>query len=358
MEFVSDAEAGFVKASRLIGKGWGVAAHPGRRWTRRGTWSFETFSLWEGRSYRSSAAPFPATLDAEVVAAARRSAFHWRRRRPVGAAAREVPNPITASQVAQRGGLGRGDRRQARPRAGQATRLARVLPRKSRPDRPAETAVLGSLEQVGSVELVGGAACGGPIGARGAARRRGRGRPARLLLAVDARQILAAHAPLPRRSAPASPHRTIRKRQLALTPRLGRAGRPLAWRWPRLLVLARGTDLARDRRAPLAAHRPVHRPPAERRTTTHPARAARADAGATLVQQDDYGKLWRTELRLDDEPVTVVEVTNATQEPDGSYRRYWLRVPPNVRSARHAVAWSFGFERVGEHDCGPDVRER
>jgi hypothetical protein len=83
-----------------------------------------------------------------------------------------------------------------------------------------------------------------------------------------------------------------------------------------------------------------------------------ADAGATLVQQDDYGKLWRTELRLDDEPVTVVEVTNATQEPDGSYRRYWLRVPPNVRSARHAVAWSFGFERVGEHDCGPDVRER
>jgi hypothetical protein len=74
-----------------------------------------------------------------------------------------------------------------------------------------------------------------------------------------------------------------------------------------------------------------------------------ASAGAKLFQQDDYGKLWNTELRLDGEPVTVVEVTNSTPEPDGSYRRYWLRVPPGIRSARRAVALTFGYDRASDY---------
>jgi len=45
-------------------------------------------------------------------------------------------------------------------------------------------------------------------------------------------------------------------------------------------------------------------------------------------QQDDYGKLWRTTLVVDGEPLTVVEVANATPEPDGTRKRYFLRVPP------------------------------
>ena len=49
-------------------------------------------------------------------------------------------------------------------------------------------------------------------------------------------------------------------------------------------------------------------------------------------------------MRLDGERAQVVEVVNATPEPDGSYRRYFLRVPPQVRTAREAVAWTFGFE--------------
>jgi hypothetical protein len=36
---------------------------------------------------------------------------------------------------------------------------------------------------------------------------------------------------------------------------------------------------------------------------------------------------------------------NATPEPDGSYRRYFLRVPPTVRTARRGLAWSFGLTR-------------
>jgi hypothetical protein len=39
----------------------------------------------------------------------------------------------------------------------------------------------------------------------------------------------------------------------------------------------------------------------------------------------------------------VVEVENGTREPNGWRRRYFLRVPPNMRSAHEAVAWTFGL---------------
>jgi hypothetical protein len=65
--------------------------------------------------------------------------------------------------------------------------------------------------------------------------------------------------------------------------------------------------------------------------------------GATLVAQDDFGRLWRTSFQIDGEPYTAVEVVNSTAEPDGSHRRYFLRVPPKSRTARQAVAWTFGF---------------
>ena len=64
--------------------------------------------------------------------------------------------------------------------------------------------------------------------------------------------------------------------------------------------------------------------------------------GAEVVQQDDYGRLWRTTTPIDGEAYVAVEVVNATAEPDGTYRRYFLRVPPNTRTARRAVAWTFG----------------
>ena len=40
----------------------------------------------------------------------------------------------------------------------------------------------------------------------------------------------------------------------------------------------------------------------------------------------------------------MVEVVNATPEPDGSFRDYLIRVPPRFRTARGAVAWTFGME--------------
>jgi hypothetical protein len=70
---------------------------------------------------------------------------------------------------------------------------------------------------------------------------------------------------------------------------------------------------------------------------------------ATLVRQDDFGKLWTLGPGLDGEPMRVVEVVNRTPEPDGSYRHYFLRVPPSVCTAREAVAWTFGFESAHQY---------
>ena len=42
----------------------------------------------------------------------------------------------------------------------------------------------------------------------------------------------------------------------------------------------------------------------------------------------------------------MVEVQNSTPEPDGSIKTYFLRVPPATRTAREAVAWTFGLGAV------------
>ncbi|MEU9704745.1 DUF6745 domain-containing protein, partial [Streptomyces sp. NPDC047981] len=67
-----------------------------------------------------------------------------------------------------------------------------------------------------------------------------------------------------------------------------------------------------------------------------------AESGAQPVARDESGVLWRIEL-VDDEDVVMVEVVNATPEPDGTFRTYWLRVPPRTRTAREGVAWTFGL---------------
>jgi hypothetical protein len=65
------------------------------------------------------------------------------------------------------------------------------------------------------------------------------------------------------------------------------------------------------------------------------------DSSAREIHRDDYGTLYRKEER-GDEPLVMVNVVNATPEPDGSFKDYFLRVPPTMRTAREAVAWTFG----------------
>lgn len=92
-----------------------------------------------------------------------------------------------------------------------------------------------------------------------------------------------------------------------------------------------------------------------------------SEGKAKLVHVDDTGRLWRRPggplpprpvrtstwaapestrswLRRLDAWVAVVEVENATTEPDGTRKRYFLRVPPTMETAREAVAWTFGMD--------------
>lgn len=68
------------------------------------------------------------------------------------------------------------------------------------------------------------------------------------------------------------------------------------------------------------------------------------DSGATVVNHDDFGTLYRKDIE-GDEPLMMVKVVNSTPEPDGTFRDYFIRVDPNayggLKTARQAVASTF-----------------
>ncbi|MBX9686417.1 MAG: hypothetical protein K2X27_06915 [Candidatus Obscuribacterales bacterium] len=66
------------------------------------------------------------------------------------------------------------------------------------------------------------------------------------------------------------------------------------------------------------------------------------DSGAEKIHEDDCGILYRKEIP-GDEALLMVKVVNSSPEPDGSFKDYFLRVPPETRSAKQAVAWTFGL---------------
>ena len=64
------------------------------------------------------------------------------------------------------------------------------------------------------------------------------------------------------------------------------------------------------------------------------------DSGARKVHEDETGILYRRNIS-GDEPIVMVRVVNSTPESDGTRKVYWLEVPPTMRTAREAVAWTF-----------------
>jgi hypothetical protein len=62
------------------------------------------------------------------------------------------------------------------------------------------------------------------------------------------------------------------------------------------------------------------------------------EAGISSVNGDQFGRLWWAVTGE-----TWVEVENGTREADGTRRRYFLQVPRSMRSAREAVAWTYGL---------------
>ncbi len=72
--------------------------------------------------------------------------------------------------------------------------------------------------------------------------------------------------------------------------------------------------------------------------------------GAIEINSDEYGTLFCKNM-LGDESLMMVRVRNSTPEPDGSYKHYFLRVPPFMTTAKRGIAWTFG---LSEEDYQPN----
>lgn len=97
------------------------------------------------------------------------------------------------------------------------------------------------------------------------------------------------------------------------------------------------------------------------------------ESGAEIIHRDGAGILYRKQV-MGDEPIVMIRVLNATPEPDGvlsrseaietfsqaagaalnapadaRFKEYMLRVPPAMKTARDAVAWTFGLEGEEYH---------
>jgi hypothetical protein len=75
------------------------------------------------------------------------------------------------------------------------------------------------------------------------------------------------------------------------------------------------------------------------------------ECGARKVHEDKLGVLYRKDLPLPQEPLVIVKVKNSTPESDGTYKDYFLRVPPHVTTVREAIAWTFNLT---ESEYNPD----
>ena len=64
---------------------------------------------------------------------------------------------------------------------------------------------------------------------------------------------------------------------------------------------------------------------------------------AIRVSADECGCLWAASFRTSRPEWAAVEVVNGTPEHDGSFRHYFLQVPPEMETAREAVGWTFGL---------------
>jgi hypothetical protein len=76
-----------------------------------------------------------------------------------------------------------------------------------------------------------------------------------------------------------------------------------------------------------------------------------AKASAQIIDSNRLGTLYRCPMN-DDEPLVMIKLVNRTAEQDGSFKEYFLRVPPEIITARAAVAWTFGMN-ADEYD--PDL---
>jgi hypothetical protein len=78
------------------------------------------------------------------------------------------------------------------------------------------------------------------------------------------------------------------------------------------------------------------------------------DSGGRRLDHDErFGTLWHLQTLEDDEDYLILEVVNRSPEPDGSFKHYFLRVPPQVQTSRQASAWTFGYTGAGADEYDP-----
>lgn len=75
------------------------------------------------------------------------------------------------------------------------------------------------------------------------------------------------------------------------------------------------------------------------------------DSFREAIHEDEFGSLYRRWVD-GKEDIVMVKVINSTANQDGTFSESWLRVPPEMRTAKQAVAWSFGMR---EQDYNPSV---
>lgn len=68
-----------------------------------------------------------------------------------------------------------------------------------------------------------------------------------------------------------------------------------------------------------------------------------------ILHTDDYGTLFRVWVPKLSKHFYYVKVINGTAEPDGSHREYYLEVPPDMDTAKEAVAWTYGLHPDDYH---------
>lgn len=74
------------------------------------------------------------------------------------------------------------------------------------------------------------------------------------------------------------------------------------------------------------------------------------DANCQLIDADqDFGYLYMRSQE-DDEDIYMLKLLNSTPEEDGTRKTYIIRVPPTMKTARQANAWSYGFDNPNDYN--------
>ena len=69
------------------------------------------------------------------------------------------------------------------------------------------------------------------------------------------------------------------------------------------------------------------------------------ESEAKRIDAYDDANLWEIAPPTDsDEPLKLLELTNSTDEPDGTRKKYVFSVPPEMERALQAKAWQYGVE--------------